>query len=83
MAKRKKSGITEDERFVIDDFIGGIEQLGEYLEDDGELPVVDDMGEDAQEELLQRIHQTLGDDKLYRLREILSMADDPDFRCPK
>lgn len=82
--KKAKDGITEDEKLTIADVLSAFKQIAEFIDDEeNELPSLSQLGFDAQVELLKGIHTILGDDKLHELKQILDMADDPDFRCPK
>ena len=84
MAKKsKKSGMTAEEGIVVAEFVEGVSALGKFLGGDDELPCIEDIGFDAQLKLLKGIHSTLGDDKLESLIQVLQMANDGDFRCPK
>jgi hypothetical protein len=84
MGGKKKSEITEEERIVIDEAISAFRILSKLLDSKAdELPSLCRLGEEADLELLNGIYRMLGEDNLEYLAQVISMASDSDFRCPK
>lgn len=88
MSRKRKDGITEDEKGVTEEFIWAMSGVVEWVDEDAnepkEEPVgVNSMGCNAHTAMLKQLYEKIGHEKLENLKQIIEMALDPDFRCPK
>lgn len=87
MARKRKDGISDDERLAVEEFVKGMVDASKWIDasdkPEDEAVGIDKLGWDAQVLLLKSLYEAVGEDKLEQMKEIIDMSMDADFRSPK
>jgi hypothetical protein len=85
-----KSEFTKDEEVVIEEMVGAFGTAAEWLhveeeedDEDGPLPSVDTLSDEARCQMLKDIYEEVGEESITELIQILQDSLDSEMRCPK